>query len=137
MAYDLTTFHVDKMAFDVKIDKHTTRIDTIAPDGEDTGPSPKKLLLGTLAACTGMDVVGLLTKMRVEFSDFSIQTKADLTLDHPKVFTRIELIYKIRLTEEKHRIKMEKAVKMSKETYCGISAMLAKNSPIEFKIEYL
>ena len=72
MAYDLTTFHVDKMAFDVKIDKHTTRIDTIAPDGEDTGPSPKKLLLGTLAACTGLDVVSLLTKMRVDFSDFSI-----------------------------------------------------------------
>lgn len=136
MAYDLTTFHVDKMAFDVKIDKHTTRIDTIAPDGENTGPSPKKLLLGTLAACTGMDVVSLLNKMRVEFSDFSIQTKADLTPDHPKVFSKVELIYRIKL-DEKHRKKMEKAVKLSKETYCGISAMLAKNSPIDFRIEYL
>ncbi|PHN07746.1 OsmC family protein [Flavilitoribacter nigricans] len=136
MAYDLTTFHAGNMAFDVKIDKHTTRIDTVAPDGDDTGPSPKKLLLGTLAACTGMDVAGLLTKMRVEFSDFSIQTKADLTIDHPKVFTKVELIYRIKVAE-KHQKKVEKAVKMSKDTYCGISAMLAKNSPINFRIEYL
>jgi putative redox protein len=136
MAYDLTTFHVDKMAFDVKIGNHTTRIDTVGPDGDDTGPSPKKLLLGTLAACTGMDIVSLLTKMRVSFSDFSIQTKAELTLEHPKVYSKVELIYRIRL-DEKNQRKMEKAVQLSKETYCGISAMLAKNSPIEFRIEYL
>lgn len=136
MAYDLTTYHAGKMAFEVKIGDHSTRIDTVAPDGDDTGPSPKKLLLGTLAACTGMDVVSILTKMRVDFSDFSIRTKADLTPDHPKVFTKVELIYRIKL-DEKHQKKMEKAVKLSKETYCGVSAMLAKNSPIEFKIEYL
>lgn len=137
MSYDLTTFHTGKSAFDVKIGAHTTRIDTVAPDGEDTGPSPKKLLLGTLAACTGMDIVSLLHKMRVPFSDLSIQTKADLTENPPKVFTRIEMIYRIRLEEERHRNKMEKAVKMSKETYCGVSAMLEKNSPITYRIEYL
>ncbi|MCB0631421.1 MAG: OsmC family protein [Saprospiraceae bacterium] len=137
MAYDLTSYQTGKMAFDVKIDGHTTRIDSAGPDGEDTGPSPKKLLLGTLAACTGMDVVSLLNKMRVPFSDFSIQTKADLTEEHPKVFTIVELIYRIKIEEERHQPKVEKAVKMSKERYCGISAMLAKNSPIEYRIEYL
>jgi putative redox protein len=137
MSYDLTTYHTGKSAFDVKIDGHITRIDTLPPDGEDTGPSPKRLLLGTLAACTGMDVVSLLNKMRVPFSDFSIQTKADLTLEHPKVFTMVELIYRIKLEEERHQAKMKKAVLMSKERYCGISAMLAKNSPIVYRIEYL
>lgn len=137
MSYDLTTYHTGKSAFDVKIGQHTTRIDTVPPDGEDTGPSPKRLLLGTLAACTGMDIVSLLNKMRVEFSDFSIQTKAELTDTHPKVFSRVEIIYRIRLAEDQHRKKMEKAVNMSKETYCGVSAMLAKNSPLEYRIEYL
>jgi len=138
MAYDLTTYHAGKMAFDVKIDQHVTRIDTGAKDGgENTGPSPKKLVLGTLAACTGMDIVSLLRKMRVDFSDFSIQTKADLTEEHPKVFTRVDIIYRIKLANEKHQAKVEKAVKLSKETYCGVSAMLSKNSPLYYRIEYL
>lgn len=137
MTYDLTTYHVENMAFDVKIDGHTTRLDSTPPDGSDSGPSPKRLLLGTLAGCTGIDVVSLLKKMRVPFSDFSIQTKADLTEEHPKVFSQVELIYRIRLEEERHQAKMEKAVTLSKERYCGISAMLAKNSPITFSIEYL
>lgn len=136
MSYDLTTFHAGNMSFDVKIGNHTTRIDTTGPDGDDTGPAPKRLLLGTLAACTGMDVVSLLNKMRVEFSDFSIQTLADLTEEHPKVFTQVDIIYRIKV-EERHHKKVEKAVAMSKEKYCGISAMLAKNSPIDFRIEYI
>lgn len=136
MSYDLTSYHTGKSAFDVKIGEHTTRIDTVAPDGEDSGPSPKQLLLGTLAACTGMDIVSLLRKMRVDFSDFSIQTKADLTEEHPRVFSVVEIIYYIKVNEN-HQKKVEKAVSLSKEKYCGISAMLAKNSPVEYRIEYL
>lgn len=136
MTYNITTYHAENIAFDVKIGSHTTRIDTIGPDGDDSGPSPKKLLLGTLAACTGMDIVSLLNKMRVGFSDFSIQTIAELTEEHPKVFSQIDIIYRIAV-EERHQKKVEKAVKMSKEQYCGISAMLGKNSPINYRVEYL
>jgi putative redox protein len=125
------------MAFDVKVGEHTVRLDALQEHGGlDSGPAPKKLMLGTLAACTGMDVVSLLRKMRVEFSDFSIQTKAELAADHPKIFTKVCLIYRIRV-EEKDRQKVEKAIKLSQETYCGISAMLSKSSPIEYRIEYL
>ena len=137
MDYDITTHYAGKMAFDVVVDQHTVRLDTNENGGgEDSGPSPKKLLLGTLAGCTGIDVASLLKKMRVDFSDFSIQTTADLTEAHPRVFSRVNIIYRIRVAE-KHRPKVEKAVKMSKETYCGISAMLAKNSPIDYRVEYL
>ena len=135
--YQVTTKHTQNMAFESTVDNHVVRMDTTAENGgEDSGPSPKKLLLGTLAVCSGMDVVALLKKMRVEFSDFNIQTNADLTEEHPKVFTTVEMVYVIKVAEE-DREKVEKAVHLSQERYCGISAMLKKNSPVEFRIEYL
>ncbi|MFT5766086.1 MAG: putative redox protein, partial [Saprospiraceae bacterium] len=74
----------NKMAFDSQIDKHTVRIDTGGELGDDSGPSPKKLLLASLAGCTGMDVVSLLKKMRVTITGFEIDIEADLTEEHPK-----------------------------------------------------
>ncbi len=109
---------------------------TVEGGGANSGPSPKKLLLATLAGCTGIDVVALLQKMRVAYSDFEITTNAELTEEHPKVFSNIEIIYRIKTAPENHE-KVEKAVSLSKEKYCGISAMLRKNSPIEYRIEYL
>ncbi len=135
--YSITTRHKGKMAFEAEIGDHKIIMDTtVEGGGEDLGASPKKLLLGTLATCTGMDIVSLLHKMRVEFSDFDIVTNADLTEEHPKVFSNIEVIYRINV-DESERSKVEKAVGLSQEKYCGISAMLRKNSPLEYRIEYL
>ncbi len=135
--YSITTRHKGNMAFEAEIGNHKIIMDTVAAGGgEDSGPPPKKLLLGTLATCTGMDVVSLLQKMRVAFSDFDIVTNADLTEEHPKVFTKIEVVYRIKVAEN-HQEKVEKAVGLSQEKYCGISEMLRKNSPLDFRIEYL
>jgi putative redox protein len=135
--YSITTRHQGKMAFEAEIGNHKIVMDTVAEGGgEDSGPSPKKLLLATLAGCTGMDIVSLLQKMRVEYTDFDIVTNADLTEEHPKVFSGIEVIYRIKV-DESDRGKVEKAVGLSQDKYCGISAMLRKNSPIEYRIEYL
>jgi len=135
--YSITSRHKGKMAFESEIGNHKIIMDTVAEGGgEDSGPSPKKLLLSTLAVCTGMDVVSLLQKMRVEYADFDIVTNADLTEEHPKVFSSIEVIYRIKV-DESERGKVEKAVGLSQEKYCGISAMLRKNSPLEYRIEYL
>ena len=131
------TNYVDNNSFDMHINNHVVRMDTpIESGGNNTGATPKQLLLGTLAGCTGMDVVALLKKMRVDFSDFSIETSADLTTEHPKVFTEVSIVYKIKTAEE-NKEKVDKAIHLSKERYCGISAMLAKNSPIKFEIVFL
>lgn len=135
--YSITTRHKGRMAFEAEIGNHRIVMDTLETGGgDDKGPSPKKLLLGTLATCTGMDVVSLLEKMRVEYADFDIVTNADLTQEHPKVFSHIEVIYRIKV-KESDRGKVEKAVALSQETYCGISAMLRKNSPMDYRIEFL
>ncbi|MFN0203318.1 MAG: OsmC family protein [Bacteroidia bacterium] len=137
MAYHIFSKNTQNMAFQSEIDGHTLILDTTAENsGDDSGASPKKVLLATLAACTGMDVVALLKKMRVNFSDFDIETKADLTEEHPKVFSHVSITYHIKVAEE-DKAKVEKAVTLSQEKYCGISAMLKKNSPIDFHINYL
>lgn len=136
MIHKVKTVWKDNMAFDSQIDNHTIRIDAPNPLGDDTGPSPKKLLLSSLAGCTGMDVVSLLKKMRVPFSNFEMDVDADLTDEHPKIYSEIRIVYRIFGTQL-NKEKVEKAIDLSQEKYCGVSAMLEKNSPIKYTIEYV
>ncbi|MEM8892555.1 MAG: OsmC family protein [Bacteroidota bacterium] len=136
VVYQTKTTWVEKLAFDNQIDQHSFRIDGNGPTPEGTGPSPKKMLLTSLAACTGIDIVSMLEKMRVPITGLELDTEADLTDEHPKVFSEIRLIYRV-FGENIDRAKVEKAVQLSKEKYCGVSAMLEKNSPIKIEIEYV
>lgn len=124
------------MAFDSQVDNHTVRIDTNGDLGDDSGPSPKKLLLASLAGCIGMDVASLLKKMRVPIEGFEMDIEADLTDEHPKVYSEITLIYRFYGSNLKRK-KIEKAVDLPQEKYCGVSAMLRKNSPLNNSIEYV
>lgn len=133
--YNVKTSWNNKMAFDSHIDNHTVRIDASGELGDDTGPSPKKLLLASLAGCTGMDVVSLLKKMRVDITGFEIDIEADLTEDHPIVFSEIRMLYRF-YGQNLDTTKIEKAVSLSQERYCGVSEMLRKNSPIHYRIAY-
>jgi putative redox protein len=98
-----------------------------------TGFGPKALLLTGLAGCSGIDVVDILEKMRVPFSDLTIDAEAEQTAEHPKVFKTIHLTYRVKM-EAEHREKLKKAIDLSLEKYCGVAAMLKKNSRIEYEI---
>lgn len=100
------------------------------------GVSPKAMLLSGIAGCSGVDVVDILKKMRVPFTRLEVEAAADQTEEHPRVFTIIQLTYKADFPngdEDKFR----KAIDLSLEKYCGVAAMLRKNSPIEYRIERL
>jgi putative redox protein len=101
--------------------------------GSGQGPKPKGLVLTSLIGCTAMDVISILRKMRAEPDEFSVEAETELTDEHPKVFKNIVVTYRFKgggVTEEK----AEKAVKLSQEQYCGVSAMLKKAVPIEYRI---
>lgn len=98
-----------------------------------TGFGPKALLLTGLAGCSGIDVVEILEKMRIPFANLEIDAEAEQTDDHPKVFKTIHLTYKIK-AEESQREKIQKAIDLSLEKYCGVAAMLKKNSEIQYEI---
>ena len=136
MIHQVKTTWKENMAFESQIGNHTVRMDAAAPLGDDSGASPKKLLLASLAGCTGMDVVSLLKKMRVPFTNFEMDIDADLTEEHPKVYSEIRIKYRVFGTQL-NKEKVNKAINLSKEKYCGVSAMLEKNSPIVYIIEYV
>ena len=125
------------MAFIQSINHHQFITDTTADDGgTDSGPGPKRLMLSSLAGCTGIDVVSILNKMKVAFSDFSIDVEARLTDEHPKIYDEVTVVYRIKIAENE-QIKMEKAVSLSEEKYCGVMAMFKKFAEVETKIEFL
>ena len=114
------------MAFETEIDGHKITIDAKEEvGGNDLGPRPKTLMLLSLAGCTGMDVVSILKKMRVELDDFAIEVEADLTEEHPKQYSKMNVIYNF-WGKDLPIEKIEKAVSLSDERYCGVSAVYKK-----------
>jgi len=97
--------------------------------GSDAGVRPKELVLIGLAGCTGADVVSILQKKRVNLTDFEINITAQQTEEHPKVFAEIDLEYVFYGKDIKEK-DVERAIELSTETYCGVSAMLKKAMPI-------
>ena len=101
-------------------------------DGK-TGYGPKALLLAGLAGCSGIDVVDILEKMRVVFADLKIEVETEQTDEHPRVFKDIHVHYYV-TTSQDNRDKVIKAIDLSLDKYCGVSAMLKKNSKIHYTL---
>ncbi|MBX2934050.1 MAG: OsmC family protein [Ferruginibacter sp.] len=135
--HSVKTVFNENMAFTSTINGHDVRMDTTPDDGgNDSGPSPKRLMLASLAGCTGIDVVSILNKMKVKFSDFNINVDAALTDEHPKYYNKVKLTYSIKL-DVADRSKMEKAVALSQDKYCGVAAMFKAFAKLETEIIYL
>ena len=126
------------LSFDAQIDGHKIKIDAFKENGgNDSGPSPKKLLLVALAGCTGMDVISILQKMKQPVSYFSMEIDANLTEEHPRVYSEIKIRYKFKLSDNLDNVKVARAIQLSRETYCGVGAMLGKASVITHEVLYL
>lgn len=124
----------DEMAFEASINGHTIILDADSNvGGSDRGPRPKILLLAGLGGCTGMDVISILAKMKVVPDEYYMEIEADLTDEHPKVYNRIKISYHFK-GNELPLDKVEKAVNLSMEKYCGVTAMLSKTAEVETEI---
>jgi putative redox protein len=98
------------------------------------GNSPMELVLIGLCGCTGYDVVSILQKKREPFTNLEVRAEAERAADPPSVYTAIKLIY--RVGGKVSRKAVEDAVRLSKEKYCSVSAMLEKTARITTEIEY-
>lgn len=113
---------LEKMTFSAEVNGHKITLDAAEKvGGENRGPRPKPLMLAALAGCTGMDVVSILKKMRVEVDDFNVIVEGDLTEEHPKQFSKMHVIYEFK-GKNLPMNKLKKAVSLSEERYCGVSA---------------
>jgi putative redox protein len=101
---------------------------------EKSANSPVELVLIALAGCTASDVVSILRKKREPFTAVEVQARGERATEHPTVFTEIHVTYRVRgkVTQKA----MEDAVRLSKEKYCSVSAMLEKTAKITHTIEY-
>ena len=108
----------------------------IVVDGDKAlGNSPMELVLIGLCGCTGYDVIAILEKKREPFTSLEVRAQAERAPDPPSVYTEIKLIYRVG-GKVAHKA-VEDAVRLSKEKYCSVSAMLAKTAKITVEIEYL
>ena len=98
------------------------------------GPTPTECVLMGLCGCTSVDVISILTKKREPFTGLTVSASAEKAKEPPTVFTKIELVY--RVTGAVNHKSMEDAVRLSKEKYCSVSAMLEKTAKITYTIEY-
>jgi len=102
---------------------------------EKTANSPMELVLIALCGCTASDVVGILRKKRKPFTGLEVHAKGDRADGYPAVYTSIHLTYIVRGQVSKKS--MEDAVRLSKEKYCSVSAMLEKTAKISYTIEHV
>lgn len=125
------------MAFETELNGHKLQID--ASDevgGNNKGPRPKPLMLVALAGCTGMDVISILKKMRINVDDFDVEVVAKSTEEHPKHYTSMHLIYKF-TGKNLPKDKLEKAVDLSQERYCGVSYVYKKAMDLTFEVKII
>lgn len=100
--------------------------------GEDKGPRPMELLILSLGGCTAMDVVSILKKMRADLESMTINIYSEQAPEHPKIFTQIHIEYNFtgkNIREED----VKRAIELSQEKYCSVSAMLKEKAEINYK----
>lgn len=104
--------------------------------GQGKGLRPKAMMLTSLAGCTAMDVASLLKKMRAEVEDFKIEVEANLTDEHPKFYDKVKVIYRF-YDKDFQKDKIEKAVNLSVERYCGVIHMFRQFAEVTTEIQYI
>lgn len=124
---------LDGLAFDAEARGHHVTVDTDGDEGRHRGPTPVELLLMSLACCSGMDVVSILKKKRQPITGVRVRAEGERAADHPRRFERIHLAYEVS-GPGVERAAAERAVELSKETYCSVSATLSAEITVSVEI---
>ena len=136
MKETITTKWLKDLAFEAEVDGHKVYMDSsMEHGGKNTGPRPKPLMMVALAGCTGMDVAAILKKMKVDLDELTVDVEGDVSEDHPKRFLEMKVIYRVK-GKDLNRNNIEKAVNLSANKYCGVSANYSKAFPITHEIIY-
>ena len=124
MAHKVTTTWKNKMLLESDNPLGKNLLMESGPDsgGSNQGLSPKALMLSSLGGCTGLDVLSLLKKIRVEIEDFKVIVNGELTEEHPKYYDKVSIDYYFTGTDLNEE-KIKKVVSLSEERYCGVIKM--------------
>ncbi|HET53934.1 MAG TPA: OsmC family peroxiredoxin [Ignavibacteria bacterium] len=133
----VTAKWLGNMAFEAEASGHKIILDA-EPEvgGENKGPRPKPFMLAALGGCTAMDVISILKKMRVEVDKFNVHVEGELTDEHPKQFYKMHVVYEF-TGKDLPEDKLKKAVELSEERYCGVSAVYKKVMELTSEIKII
>ena len=137
MKETVTINWLNNMGFEAEVNGHKLYIDASSENGgKNIGPRPKALMLLALGGCTGMDVISILGKMKIEVDSLQIIVDGDMVDEHPKKFTKMKVIYLFK-GKDLPVDKLKKAVDLSKDKYCGVSASIKDVIEIEYEIKVI
>lgn len=132
--HSIKTVWRENNIFDTELDGHTITIDLANESGgNNAGPRPKKLVLAAATGCTGLDVVEIIRKMRIDIKGFNINIDAELTTEYPITYTSMNVIYEF-YGDNLPMDKLERACKLSFDNYCGVMALLKKAIPVTYEV---
>ncbi|MBT8180948.1 MAG: OsmC family protein [Eudoraea sp.] len=130
----ITTKWLGNMAFESTNPSGLNLTIDAGPDagGEGKGLKPKALMLSALAGCSGLDVAMLIKKMKLDVDEFTIDTTANLTDEHPKYYDAVTIEYHFR-GNNLNETKLQRAVDLSAEKYCGVMEMFRKFAKLKIE----
>lgn len=137
MADHITTTWLGGMKFESTNPSGHNLFIEAGPDsgGEGEGYRPKALMLSSLAGCSGLDVAAIIKKMKLELDTFKIEIDANLTEEHPKYYDKVSMHFHF-YGNELNEKKLQKAVDLSVEKYCGVMEMFRQFAKITIKTHF-
>ena len=137
MGHKVTTTWKNKMLLESDNPLGKNLLMESGPDsgGSNQGLSPKALMLSSLGGCTGLDLLSLLKKMRVEIEDFKVIVNGELTEEHPKYYDKVSIDYYF-TGADLNKEKIKKAVSLSEERYCGVIKMFRAFAEVTIAIHF-
>lgn len=126
--------HDGKFTFASKIRDHQFYMDTqLAAGGDNKGPSPKELLVAAVIGCTGMDIATLLKKHKMTTDSLTITGNAEPRAEHPRIFSSFEIIFTA-TGSNVAAAELVEAAHLSLTKYCGVTAMISKTVPVQYRV---
>lgn len=137
MANHITTTWLGNMKFEsTNPSGRNLFIDASPKDGgEGDGYRPKALMLSSLAGCSGLDVASLIKKMKLKVDDFKIEIEASLTEEYPKYYDKVNVEFHF-FGSNLNKEKLQRAVELSTEKYCGVMEMFRRFADVKTTIHY-
>jgi putative redox protein len=113
---------------------HEVRVDTtVDAAGQDSAAQPLETFLTGLGACTAMDVLAILEKMRFTVASFTLDLRAPRREEHPRVWTALEMEYAVESPDATAE-GVRRAVTLSLTRYCSATAMVRSIVPVHARI---
>lgn len=103
--------------------------------GKNKGLRPMELLAGSLAGCASIDILLILKKQKIEPTHFSIRIDTERVDTVPAVFKTIKLIFEV--NKEVPEDKLSRAISLTLEKYCSVSASLKESTEVIHEIQYI